>query len=1294
MTRQSSILQVGVDSRKAEQDLLNLEKRTEELGKKADKLKKIKISLSTKKAGVQLSQLKRKIEDVSTASKNTGKTGKTLNTTIEGTGNSAKRGKREVSGLEKAMMELRRATNRSGTLMQGLTAAVRQLNATIPKAQTGLRKIGMDMTYVGNRTKKTTAIFSQFKHGLISGLGVGITAPLVSRALYGTSSALLNSVGLLAEFGSSMSAVQAVSRSNIQQTDQMRDMAKKLGAETKFTAVEAADAMMYLGMAGFNANQIMGSIPDTLNLAAAAGMDLASTADIMTNIMAAFSLEAHEATRAADVLAATAVRSNTNVYELGSGMRYAGAVAATMGVEMETVAASMGILANNGLKASLAGTGVRKILASLAQDSGKARKVTRELGLSMEELDPNKHNLLDIIDRLAGSGINTQQTIELFGIRGAPAMLTLMKDRHQLRELHQELLGASGEAKRIADLRMDNLLGDFLKLKSAVQGVFVNFGDAGLESFMRTVTQGMTRLTSRLAGFNNSLRNRDDWKEFKKNLDSIYKAITGSLYKAFAGLEPLFNTALGALNIAVSTAAATLKGLAAIIDFIDLDTLSFTLTTIGVFLATKWVIGITTAKVATLSFATAIQGLAIRMAALKALMLGPKGLIALFVGLSVGGLALLSTKARKQQEEISRLQGALSTQASDVKQAVESALSADSIGETVFEKALEDFARLKTEVESANIGKTGLATAVHEARDERLRRTNLRQHVIAAERQARGIEFEFRQTSKDFLKTSQKQLKTLPEDLARDLKSHISSSRSPEGSYWAGANVEKASRQAAEYDRRQLELTNRLLTWFSTSEGLATISAGLSKKAEQHLISLIGEPGELGLYDQALRIQQAGGSRAIAQAITDEVATKNRGKAFFGEVGKTLSSFLSEDARTSLGKTWDDIVAKSQTPEGLQKLNDSIDKWLQGIDEQSDVQQAIADELRQRNLATIAGGPPTELTEFGDLSMEDFVNKYSRDIKTWNEELKGVNHGLELQRRIINRMHAEGGLSDKQRDRGLNQLDRDERLFRLETGTASFSDGVLGEFDKIDEALMNWQARSGEIVGGFFTGFTDGFNSVTNAAWENSRTVGEFFANMEDGAKDLATKGLREVINGFIQMGVQSVIAWTKEKAVGLARISLGAKTQATAAAGTIASMTAIGASAAVPASLVSLATFGANAVPAQAGIASTTALARSLSLPTPFADGGYVSGPGGSRDDRIPARLSNGEYVVNAKATRENFAELEDINAGRSRRRKGNAVVQNVFNIQTKDADSFMESRSQLASLNVSAIRRAENRM
>lgn len=1292
MTKQNSVLQVGVDSRKAEKDLERLEQKAEELGKTGDKLKKQKITISTGKSGVKLSQLRRSLDNVSTSSKTTGQSSKTLNKNIEGTANTAQRGKREVTGLEKAMMELRRATNRSGTIMQGLTAAIRQMNAATPPAQTGLRKIGKEMHNVGKETKKSSALFSQFRHGLISGLGVGITAPLVSRALYGTSSALLDSVGLLAQFGSSMSAVQAVSRSNIEQTDQMRDLAKKLGAETKFTAVEAANAMMYLGMAGFDANKIISAIPDTLDLAAAAGMDLASTADIMTNIMAAFSLEAHEATRAADVLAATAVRSNTNVYELGSGMRYAGAVAATMGVEMETVAASMGILANNGLKASLAGTGVRKILSSLAQDSGKARKVLKELGLSMNEIDPNRNNLLDIIDKLSRSGINTQQTIELFGIRGAPAILTLMKDREQLRELHEDLKGAAGEAKRISELRMDNLLGDALKLKSAVQGVFVNFGDAGFEGFLRSTTQGMTGLASRLASFNTSLGNKDGWNEFKKNLDTVYRAITGSLYKAFAGLEPLFNVALGALNTAVGVAAGALNGLAEVINFIDLDTLGFMFTTIGVFLGTQWVIALTTAKVATFSLATVVQGLTVRLAALKALMLGPKGLIALFVGLSVGGLALLASKARKQQREISKLQGALSTQADEVKEAVNSALSSDSIGETVFEKALMDFTKLKTEIDNTNLEKSNIVTQVIQQRDERLREMNVRQHIITATSEARGIQTEFRDTSRRFLKNSQKTLDTLPEDLANDLKVHTTSQRSPQGSYWGGGNVSEALDQAAAYDARQLELTKRLLQWFGTSEGLSTLSKGISERIETDLINLIGETGEVGLFDRASRINQAGGPASIAKAITDELQTIQRGKQFFGNIGSTLAdTFLSKEAQTALGKQWRETEAKAQTPEGLAELESTIAKWLEGINEQADIQQAIADELKQRNLDIIAGRPPPAIAEVHDLNLDDFVGKYSRDIAQWNEELKGVNHGLELQRQIIERMHAEGGLSDNQRDRGLAQVDRDERSLRLETRTASFSDGVLGEFDKIDEALMNWQARSGEIVGGFFTNFTEGFNSVTDAAWENSRTVGDFFANMEDGAKDLVTRGLRGVIDSFIQMGVQAVVAWGKEKAVGLARLALNAKSSAITAGTTVATLQAIGAAAAVPASLVSLSTIGGNAIPAQAGIASTTALAKGL---TGMADGGYVSGPGGPRDDRIPARLSNGEYVVNARATRENFDELQDINAGRPRRHKGSSTINNVFNIQTRDADSFMESRSQLAALNASTVRRAEERM
>src|SRR5690625_5118085 len=166
-------------------------------------------------------------------------------------------------------------------------------------------------------------------------LSVGLTVPLS-----GIGYAVARMGG---DFQSSMNRVQALTSAAGDQLEALRDQAKELGIETQFSASEAADAMGFLAMAGFAANQILGTLPDTLSLAAASGMDLARTADVMSNIMQGYGLQTHEAARASDVLTAAFTSSNTDLGQLAEAMKYAGPVAAGMGVEFEEAAAAIGL---------------------------------------------------------------------------------------------------------------------------------------------------------------------------------------------------------------------------------------------------------------------------------------------------------------------------------------------------------------------------------------------------------------------------------------------------------------------------------------------------------------------------------------------------------------------------------------------------------------------------------------------------------------------------------------------------------------------------------------------------------------------------------------------------------------------------------------------------------------------------------------------------------------------------------------------------------------------------------------
>lgn len=341
---------------------------------------------------------------------------------------------------------------------------------------------------------------------------------------------------VLTGFEQSMASVAAITGATGQELAALRDIAKELGATTEFSASQAADGLKFLGMAGFDAAESIQAIPDVLNLATAASMDLAQAADITSNIMGAFGIAATNANQAADVLALAASRANTDVAQLGSAMAMAGPVANALGVDIGETAAAIGALSDLGIQGSMAGTGLRRVLSSLANATPAATKALNGLGLSMSDLNPATNELVDIVDRLAEVNLSAADAFTIFGDRGAPAILALIENNAKLRELTGELGNADGAARRMAETMRDNLAGDFKGLVSATEAVIIALGESGLTGVLRSMTQMAT-------GF---LRGVAD------SMDAILRAATGlAVYMGGAyvmqfGLAAAATTALSA----------------------------------------------------------------------------------------------------------------------------------------------------------------------------------------------------------------------------------------------------------------------------------------------------------------------------------------------------------------------------------------------------------------------------------------------------------------------------------------------------------------------------------------------------------------------------------------------------------------------------------------------------------------------------------------------------------------------------------------------------------------------------
>jgi TP901 family phage tail tape measure protein len=344
------------------------------------------------------------------------------------------------------------------------------------------------------------------------------------------------------DFESSMNQVRAVTGATGQDFEGLRGLAQDLGRTTQFSATQAADAMYYLSSAGFDTNQVMETLPGVLQLAAAANMDLATAADIASNILSAFGMEASDLGRINDGLVATFQNTNTNVQQLGEAMSYAAPVAAALGVDFEDAAAAIGMMGNAGIQGSTAGTSLRMAMTALAQETGPAAEKMRELGINAMDAEGNLLPLDEIVRQLEGSGASAADMMDLFGQRAGPAMMALVSQGSDaLGELSEELRNSGGIAEQVAGVQMEGLNGALARLKSAMEGAAIAIGDSGLLSNAANFAESLAGMFTRLAETNPELLN------FAVMIAGAAAAV-GPATWAIGGMVTGFGKVIGAIN--------------------------------------------------------------------------------------------------------------------------------------------------------------------------------------------------------------------------------------------------------------------------------------------------------------------------------------------------------------------------------------------------------------------------------------------------------------------------------------------------------------------------------------------------------------------------------------------------------------------------------------------------------------------------------------------------------------------------------------------------------------------------
>lgn len=334
-----------------------------------------------------------------------------------------------------------------------------------------------DVTDLGNAAKKTS-------DGGITALKVALgmlIADGIRRAGGELKDFTADVVKTGAEFEAQMSNVKAISGATTGEFEGLTETAKKMGATTKFTASETADAFSYMAMAGWKAGEMVAGIDGVLSLAAASDEDLATTSDIVTDAMTAFGLTAENVTHFADVLATASSNANTNVGMMGETFKYVAPIAGSFGYSVEDIAEAIGLMANNGIKGSQAGTSLRKILSSLtgevelAADSiGEVKIQTANADGSMRDFSDIISDLRDNFDKMSESE-KTAAAQSLVGQEAMSGFLAIMNSAPaDVDKLRTAIDNCDGAAQSMAETMIDNLAGDATIFESAIDGMKIS----------------------------------------------------------------------------------------------------------------------------------------------------------------------------------------------------------------------------------------------------------------------------------------------------------------------------------------------------------------------------------------------------------------------------------------------------------------------------------------------------------------------------------------------------------------------------------------------------------------------------------------------------------------------------------------------------------------------------------------------------------------------------------------------------------------------------------------------------
>lgn len=599
-----------------------------------------------------VSELRQKLNELNTAMETTKQAVRNTNAEIkqyehklrqlqQETNNGANANAQQAARMTELRTRIEQITERLGTLRsaeQDLRGQINSTNRALQEEREQISNTNRALQEEREQLDDNSQAASTFGEVLKATLCSAAVQQAVGKLTEGLKSAAAYCYNVGSAFEAEMSRVGAVSGATEDELRQLTDRARELGAQTRFTATEASQAMNYMAMAGWDAQQMLDGIGGVMSLAAAAGGDLALTSDIVTDAITAFGLKASDVAHFSDVLAAASSNANTNVEMMGETFKYCAPLAGALGFSVEDVTEAIGLMANSGIKSTMAGTALRTLFTKLSDEVKITGQNIGEITIQTSNADGSMRELRDILSdmREAFSGLSeAEKNTQAEAVAGKYAMsgfLALMNaGADDVDRLRGAIESCDGSAENMSQTMQDNTAGAVTVMRSALEGlgiaVYDHFGDK------------LAGLAEKLTGiFSDLTQSIEEGK-----LDEVFDRMASNLG---AAADDLADFAADFLPKAIEGVANLVSLLAGLHTEIQAGVTAFVAYK-GAVIATKAIAGIVaTIKTVTAAIKTATAGTTLWTAAQEglnaAIAANPVGAIATAVAALVAGIVLVN----------------------------------------------------------------------------------------------------------------------------------------------------------------------------------------------------------------------------------------------------------------------------------------------------------------------------------------------------------------------------------------------------------------------------------------------------------------------------------------------------------------------------------------------------------------------------------------------------------------------------------------------------------------------------